>query len=44
VSERRVAQDLIIAATAVATRRAIVTTERAARFSDLQGVDCIVVG
>jgi len=42
--ERRGAHDLIIAATAVATSRAIVTTDRAARFGDLQGVDCIVVG
>jgi len=32
------------AATAVATRRTIVTTDRAARFSDLQGVDSVVIG
>jgi tRNA(fMet)-specific endonuclease VapC len=41
--ERRGAHDLIIAATAIATRRTIVTTDRAARFGDLQGVDCIVL-
>jgi len=42
--ERRGAHALIIAATAVATRRTIVTTDRAARFSDLQGVDSVVIG
>jgi tRNA(fMet)-specific endonuclease VapC len=41
--ERRGAHDLIIAATAVATRRTIVTTDRAARFNDLPGVDSVVL-
>jgi tRNA(fMet)-specific endonuclease VapC len=40
---RRGAHDLIIAATAVATRRTILTTDRNARFQDLPGVDCILV-
>lgn len=39
----RGAHDLIIAATAVATGRIILTTDRRARFDDLPGVDCIVV-
>ena len=38
------AHDLIVAATAVATNRTVVTTDRRARFDDLPGVDCIVVG
>jgi tRNA(fMet)-specific endonuclease VapC len=37
------AHDLIIAATAVATSRAVLTTDRNAHFEDLPGVDCIVV-
>ena len=41
--ERRGAHVLIIAATAVATRRTIVTTDRAARFGDLPGVDSVVL-
>jgi tRNA(fMet)-specific endonuclease VapC len=40
---RRGARDLIIAATAVATKRVVLTTDRAARFGDLPGVECIVV-
>jgi tRNA(fMet)-specific endonuclease VapC len=40
---RRGAHDLIIAATAVATKRVVLTTDRAARFGDLPGVECIVV-
>lgn len=37
---QRGAHDLIIAATAVATRRTVVTTDRRARFQDLPGVEC----
>ncbi|HET6672957.1 MAG TPA: PIN domain-containing protein [Agromyces sp.] len=40
---RRGAHDLIIAATAVATKRVVLTTDRAARFGDLPGVECIVI-
>lgn len=40
---KRGAHDLIIAATAVATRRTLVTTDRSARFQDLPGVDCVVI-
>jgi predicted nucleic acid-binding protein len=40
---RRGAHDLIIAATAVATGRVILTTDRSARFHDLPGVDSLVV-
>jgi tRNA(fMet)-specific endonuclease VapC len=40
---KRGAHDLIIAATAVATGRTVLTTDRNARFEDLPGVDCIVV-
>ncbi|MEP6816907.1 MAG: PIN domain-containing protein [Marmoricola sp.] len=40
---RRGAHDLIIAATAVATRRTVLTTDRSAHFTDLPGVDCLVV-
>lgn len=40
---KRGAHDLIIAATAVATKRIIVTTDRNAHFDDLPGVDCLVV-
>lgn len=40
---RRGAHDLIIAATAVATRRTILTTDRNARFHDLPGVECLVL-
>lgn len=40
---RRGAHDLIVAATAAATRRTLVTTGRSARFSDLPGVDCPVL-
>lgn len=38
----RGAHDLIVAATAVATGRTILTTDRGARFGDLPGVDAIV--
>lgn len=37
----RGAHDLIIAATALATRRIVVTTDRGARFRDLPGVSCL---
>lgn len=40
---KRGAHDLIIAATAVVTRRTLVTTDRSARFQDLPGVDCVVI-
>lgn len=40
---KRGAHDLIIAATAVATSRTVLTTDRNAHFEDLPGVDCIVV-
>lgn len=40
---RRGAHDLMIAATAVATRRTVLTTDRSGRFHDLPGVDCLVV-
>jgi tRNA(fMet)-specific endonuclease VapC len=39
----RGAHDLVIAATAVATRRTIVTTDRAARFGDLPGIEAVVL-
>lgn len=41
---RRGAHDLLIAATAVATGRTVLTTDQSARFGDLPGVDCIVAG
>ena len=40
---KRGAHDLMIAATAVATRRTILTTDRGANFDALPGVACIVV-
>ncbi len=40
---QRGAHDLIIAATAVATRRIILTTDGNARFDALPGVECLVV-
>ncbi len=40
---QRGAHDLIIAATAVATRRTVLTTDRQARFQDLPGVGCLVL-
>ena len=40
---KRGAHDLMIAATAVATKRAVLTTDGGANFNDLPGVDCIVV-
>ena len=39
---KRGAHDLMIAATAVATKRIVLTTDRSANFQDLPGVDCIV--
>ena len=39
----RVAHDLVIAATAIATKRTLVTTDRTARFDELPGVDCLVL-
>jgi len=40
---QRGAHDLLVAATAVVTRRTVLTTDRSARFDELPGVDCIVV-
>ncbi len=40
---QRGAHDLVIAATAVATKRTVVTNDRGARFHDLPGVECLVV-
>jgi tRNA(fMet)-specific endonuclease VapC len=40
---RRGAHDLIIAATAVATGRTVLTTDRKANYHDLPAVTCIVV-
>ncbi|CAN5116947.1 hypothetical protein BH20ACT5_BH20ACT5_15930 [soil metagenome] len=40
---QRGAQDLIIAATAVATDRTVLTTDRTANWQDLPGVSCLVV-
>lgn len=40
---KRGAHDLIVAATAVATRRTVLTTDRNAHFAELPGVDCLVV-
>ena len=37
------AHDLIIAATAAATRRMVLTTDRDAHFDELPGVECLVV-
>ncbi len=39
----RGAHDLIIAATALSTRRIIVTTDRQAHFEELPGVACLVL-
>lgn len=41
---RRGAHDLIVAATAAATGRLLVTTDGRARFDDLPGVRCEIVG
>ena len=41
---QRGAHDLIIAATAAATKRTIVTTDRSARFGSLPGVECFELG
>ncbi|HEY0259046.1 MAG TPA: PIN domain-containing protein [Lacisediminihabitans sp.] len=40
----RGAHDLIIAATAVATKRIILTSDRKAHFDDLPGVESLVIG
>lgn len=40
---QRGAHDLIIAATAVATRRTVLTTDRNARFQELPGVECLAL-
>lgn len=40
----RGARDLIIAATAIATKRTVLTTDRSARFQELPGVDCLTIG
>lgn len=40
---QRGAHDLLVAATAAATKRTIVTIDRSARFGDLPGVECIEV-
>ena len=39
---KRGAHDLTIAATAVATKRIVLTTARNAHFDDLPGVDCLL--
>lgn len=41
---KRGAHDLIIAATALATNRTVVTGDHRARFGDLPGVECIALG
>ena len=41
---KRGAHDLMIAATAVANNRTVLTTDRTARLQDLPGVDCVVIG
>lgn len=41
---KRGAHNLIIAATAVATGRVVLTGDRSARFGDLPGIECIEVG
>lgn len=41
---QRGAHDLIIAATAAATKRIIITSDSRARFGELPGVDCLQVG
>jgi tRNA(fMet)-specific endonuclease VapC len=41
---KRGAHDLIIAATALTTRRIVLTTDRNARFGELPGVECLLVG
>ncbi|MGH9076704.1 MAG: PIN domain-containing protein [Acidimicrobiales bacterium] len=40
---KRSAHDLVIAATAAATRRIILTGDRSTRFGDLPGVECVTV-
>lgn len=40
---QRGAHDLLVAATAAATKRTVVTIDRSARFGDLPGVECIEV-
>lgn len=40
---KRGAHDLIIAATALATKRIVLTTDRSAHFAGLPGVDCLEV-
>ncbi|QDP97848.1 type II toxin-antitoxin system VapC family toxin [Microlunatus elymi] len=40
---KRGAHDLIIAATAVATNRIVLTRDRQARFGELPGVECITI-
>lgn len=40
---KRGAHDLIIAATAMATRRTVLTTDRNARFQELPGVACVLL-
>jgi tRNA(fMet)-specific endonuclease VapC len=40
---KRGAHDLLIAATAVATKRTVLTTDESANFGDLPGVDCLVL-
>jgi tRNA(fMet)-specific endonuclease VapC len=37
----RVAHELIVAATALATNRSVVSTDRSARFDELPGVSCL---
>lgn len=42
--KKRGAHDLIIAATALATNRAVLTGDRKAHFGDLPGVECLAAG
>jgi tRNA(fMet)-specific endonuclease VapC len=42
--KRRGAHDLIIAATAVTSRRIILTSDRNAHFHDIPDVDCLLLG
>lgn len=43
-STQRGAHDLVVAATAIVTGRTVVSTDRRARFAELPGVACLLVG
>ncbi len=43
IGTKRGAHELIVAATAIATKRLLLTTDRSARVHDLPGVECLVV-